>query len=197
MKRVLLVGLLPFVVGCVVKTDSSGSSFPSSSGPSGPGGSSGASGSSGATGNVIVPDIMGKTQSEAEAAVAAAGIRGGLRIGNDPGTWNAASKICNQTPGVGRETAPSLFVSIRFCIEERRSTRETDGDLAGMTIEDAKKAIAAAGYTNVVKVDELYEFDKNCKEGTVCRFSPRRWYTNGEGPLILSTNRKLSISTPE
>ena len=192
MKWAILVVGVCSQLGCPPKTSNSSTTPSSGGGSANQGGGRGGGG-----GNAIVPDIMGKTQSEAEAAVAAAGIRGGLRIGNDPGTWNASSTICNQTPGVGRETAPSLFVSIRFCIEERSSSRDTDGDLTGLTIEDAKKKIAAAGYTNVVKVDELYEYDKTCKEGTVCRFSPRRWYTNGEGPLILSTNRTLTLSAPE
>lgn len=165
--------------------------------PSGGGGGAASSGGGGGGGNVTVPDVVGKTQSEAEAAVAAAGLRGGLRVGNDPGSYDiATAKVCTQTPGSGQQSAPSLFVSVRFCLVEKPYV-DNEGDLTGLTLEAARQKIKEAGYTNVVKVDELYEFDKNCKEGTVCRFSPRRWYTNGEGPLILSTNRKLTISAPE
>jgi len=196
MKRVVLVGLLPFVVGCLLKTDTSGSSFPGS-GSSGSSGSSGGGGGGGG-GNVTVPDLVGKTQSEAEAAVASAGLRGGIRIGNDPGTWNASTKVCSQTPGGGNQTASSLFVSVRMCVAERVSTRETDGMLTGMTIDEAKKAVEAKKPGLKVKVTELYEYDKDCKDGTVCRFEPRRWYIDGGAyEVLLMVNRSISISAPE
>ncbi len=197
MKRVLLVGLLPFVVGCLLKTDTSGSSFPGSSGSSESSGGGGGGGG-GSVGNVTVPDLVGKTQSEAEAAIASAGLRGGIRIGNDPGTWDANTKVCQQTPGGGNQSAASLFVSVRMCVAERVSTRETDGMLTGMTIEAAKKAIEAKKPGLKVKVSELYEYDKDCKDGTVCRFEPRRWYIDGGAyEVVLSINRKLTISAPE
>ncbi len=189
MKRALLGVGLWLLVGCPLKTSSSGSTMPSGGG--------GSSSTGGGGGNVTVPDVMGKTQSEAEAAISAAGLRGGLRVGNDPGSYDiATAKVCTQTPGSGQQSAPSLFVSVRFCMPEKEYV-DDEGDLTGLTIEAARAKIKAAGYTNVVKVDELYEYDKTCKDGTVCRFSPRRWYTNGEGPLILSTNRTLTISAPE
>jgi len=193
MKRVLLVGLLPFVAGCLLKTDTSGSSFPgSSSGSSGPSGGGGGGGD-----NVTVPDIVGKTQSEAEAAVASAGLRGGIRIGNDPGTWDASTKVCSQTPGGGNQSASSLFVSVRMCVAERVSTRDTDGDLTGMTVEAAKKEAERLSPGIKVKIYDAIPYDQNCKDGTVCRFDPRRWYVGKHDDVILYVNRTLSISAPE
>jgi beta-lactam-binding protein with PASTA domain len=187
MQRVVLVVGLCSLLGCPLQTSSS------STMPSGGGGSSGGGGGGG---NVTVPDVVGKTQSEAEAAVASAGLRGGIRVGNDPGTWDATSKICTQTPGGGQQSASSLFISVRFCHVDKPYV-DDQGMVTGMTIDEATKKAKASGFTGEVKVAELYEFDKDCKAGTVCRFEPRRYYLNQDRTLTLFINRKLAISAPE
>ena len=162
-----------------------------------PSGGGGTSSGGGGGGNVTVPDVVGKTQAEAEAAVSSAGLRGGIKVGNDPGSYDVATaKVCTQTPGGGQQSAPSLFVSVRFCIEEKPYVDDA-GMVTGMTIEEATKKAKASGFTGEVKVSELYEFDKDCKAGTVCRFEPRRYYLNQDRTLTLYINRKLSISAPE
>lgn len=176
--------------GCVVQPAAS------STMPSGGGAPSSTGGGGGGGGNVTVPDVVGKTQSEADAAVASAGLRGGVKVDQDPGTWTAASKICTQTPGGGQQSAPSLFITVRMCAVEKPYV-DNDGDLKGMTIEAAKQTIKARGYTGTVEVSELYEFDKDCKDGTVCRYEPRRWYLNQERRVLLMVNRTLSIRAPE
>jgi beta-lactam-binding protein with PASTA domain len=191
MKRVLLIAGLCSLLGCPLQASSS------STMPSGGGGSPGnGGGDSGSSGNVTVPDLVGKTQSEAEAAVASAGLRGGIRVDNDPGTWTASTKVCTQTPGSGQQSASSLFVSVRFCLEEKPYV-DDEGVLSGMTLDAAKKKIKDAGFTGEVTVTDLYEYDKDCKDGTVCRFDPRRWYLPGERHVTLYINKKTTIVVPD
>lgn len=192
MKRVLLIVGLCSLLGCPLQTSSS-STMPSTGG----GAANNGGGDGGGGGNVMVPDVVGKTQSEAEAAISSAGLRGGIRVGNDPGSYDIASaKICTQTPGSGQQSASSLFVSVRFCTVEKAYV-DNEGDVTGMTVAAAQKAIKDKGFTGTVEVSELYEFDKDCKDGTVCRFDPRRWYLDPQRRMTLYVNRKLSISAPE
>ena len=191
MKKALVVVGLSGLLGCPLQTSSS------STMPSGGGGTSSSGGGGGGGETVTVPDLVGKTQGEAEAVVSAAGLRGGIRVGNDPGSYDVATaKVCTQTPGGGQQSAPSLFVSVRFCLVEKAYV-DNEGDVSGMTIEAARLAIKDKGFAGTVEVSELYEFDKACKDGTVCRFDPRRWYLNQERRMTLYVNRKLSISAPE
>ena len=87
-------------------------------------------------------------------------------------------------------------MSVRFCLVEKPYV-DNEGDVSGMTVDAAKKAIAAKGFTGTVEVHELYEFDKDCKDGTVCRFDPRRWYLNQDRSMTIYVNRKTTIVVPD
>ncbi len=189
MKRVLLVVGLCSLLGCPLQTSSS------STMPSGGGGtSSNSGGGGGSTGNVTVPDVVGKTQSEAEAAVASAGLRGGVRFDQDAGTWDAASKICSQTPGGGQQSASSLFISVRFChVDKPYESKQPE--LAGLSVADATKRAQAAGYTGKIEVATQYDYDASCKADTVCRYYPEHWVSGRS--LVLYINRKATVVVPD
>jgi beta-lactam-binding protein with PASTA domain len=189
MKRVLLVTGLSFMLGCPLQTSKS------STMPTGGGGAPNQGGGGEASGNVTVPDVVGKTQSEAEAAVASAGLRGGLRFGNDPGTWDASTKICTQTPGGGQQSSASLFVSVRFC--SAAAVVNGRPELAGLSVADATKLAKAKGFEGKIEVIEQHEFNKDCKADTVCGYTPNHWDANQSRTLTLYINRKLAIGTPE
>lgn len=193
MNRVFLIAGVCALIGCPLQTKSSSTmagGTPSSS-------SSGDDRASGAAtgGNVTVPDVVGKTQSEAEAAVATAGLRGGIRVDNDPGSWNAGSKVCTQTPGGGQHSAPSLFVSVRFCHVDAPVAGRPE--LAGLSVADATKLAKSKGFEGTIEVIEQHEFNKNCKADTVCGYTPNHWDAGSSRTLTLYINRKLTIGAPE
>lgn len=163
--------------------------------PSGGGGTSSGDGG-GASGNVTVPDVVGKTQSEAEAAVASAGLRGGVKFQDDPGTWNASSKICTQTPGGGQQSASSLFISVRFCHVDAPVV-DKHPNIIGLSVADATKKAKAVGYTGKIEVLTMSEYDADCKADTVCRVMPEYWDLNQERTLTLFVNRKATIVVPD
>ena len=151
-------------------------------------------GPSGEPGIVTLPDVMGKLQAEAEAALHAAGIAD-VRTDNDPGTFDPAKdKVCSQTPGGGHETRASLPVVLRYCsgpvhLEDKRV------NLVGLKIEDAKQRARAAGFTGRIEVIEAG--DVSCAMGTVCTVSPDRWELDQSHVLTLYTPKKLNITMPE
>ncbi len=164
--------------------------------PSGGGGTSSSSGGGGSTGNVTVPDVVGKTQSEAEAAVASAGLRGGIRFDQDAGTWDASSTICSQVPGGGQQSASSLFISVRFCqVETPRGSKQPE--LAGLSVADATKRAQAAGYTGKIEVATQHDYDASCKADTVCRYYPEHWVFNQGRTLVFYINRKATVIVPD
>ena len=77
----------------------------------------------------------------------------------------------------------------------RESCDPREPIIVGLSVADAKRKLAAIGFTGPVKVSENAEFDASCKADHVCGFAPRRWYV--EGQLTLHINRKLSIGVPE
>lgn len=77
----------------------------------------------------------------------------------------------------------------------RESCDPREPVIVGLSVEDAKKKLAAIGFTGPVKVSEQYEFDASCKADHVCGFEPRRWYVEERVTLVI--NRKLAIGVPE
>ena len=145
-------------------------------------------------GVVTLPDVVGKLQPEAEAALHAAGIAN-VKTDNDPGTVDfAKDKVCSQTPGGGHGTRASLPVVLRYCsgpvhLEDKRV------NLVGLTIEDAKARARAAGFTGRIEVIEAG--DVSCAMGTVCSVSPDRWELDQSHVMELYTPKKLDIKTPD
>ena len=137
------------------------------------------------------------TKAQAESAVASAGITGGIRIDNDEGSYDpATAKVCNQTPGEGRETSSTLFVSIRFCLVDKPVVDNTPV-LVGVSLAEATKR-AKTVFTGTIETAHLYEFDKDCKPDTVCMVTPNHWELNQEHTMQLWLNKQQpKIEVPE
>ncbi len=145
--------------------------------------------------NVTVPDVTGMMKSDAQAALRAAGLQGEMRIGNDPGSVDfATAKICNQTPGGGQISSSSLFVAVRFCLQD---AVVVGVQLVGLAAAEARKRAKAAGFTGTIEVIELGTFSPTCDGDTVCGIYPEFWKKDLDSKLTLYVNKKVTIVVPE
>jgi hypothetical protein len=146
---------------------------------------------------IDVPGVHGKTRSDAEATLRAAGVRGAFLIETDGGrpVDFAVATVCSQSPGGGGRTLPDRSVTLTYCQAEARSV-EHGTTLVGYSIEEAIERARAAGFTGKISVAPLHEFDRTCKAATVCSVSPARWELTSEHWLTLYVNRKVTIRTP-
>ena len=147
--------------------------------------------------SITLPDVMGQSKREAEAALRGAGVQGEIKVDNDPGSVNfAVATVCSQVPGGGRETSSGLFVSLRYCqpaADNGAANRAIE--LVGVTIPEATRLAKVAGFEGKIKVDQLDNYDASCKASTVCRVTPINWRSERE--LTLSTNKTTTISVPD
>jgi serine/threonine-protein kinase len=142
---------------------------------------------------VSVPDVMGKSKDDAEAALRAAGLT--PQIDNDPGSVDfAVAKVCSETPGGGHDTRPSLPVVIRFC-DATRAAEPARPELVGLPVDEAKRRAQAAGFTG--RIDVIEATDVSCAAGTVCSVEPERWELNQDHVMRLYTPKKLEIKEPD
>jgi len=184
MRWICVFAWLPFTLGCPLQTSSS--TTPTAGSPS----SSSADRASGASDGhaVTVPDVRGKTKAEAEAAVSAAGIRGGVQIGNDQGSYDpATATVCTQNPGGGQQTSSTLFVAIRFCVADAPVVDKRPA-LVGVSVDEATRRVKDAGFTGTIEVLTLSEYDATCKADTVCMFTPNHWELNQDRRMTLYIN---------
>jgi hypothetical protein len=128
------------------------------------------------------------------------GVVGGAPSGPRPSSapTTAASSTAEAT-ATSADAARPGYVDCSDREEYMRVHREScdprEPIIVGLSVDDAKRKLAAIGFTGPVKVSENHEFDPSCKADHVCGFQPRRWYV--EGQLTLHINRKLSIGVPD
>lgn len=144
---------------------------------------------------ITLPDTMGKTSSDAERALRAAGVRE-IRTGNDPGSINlAVARVCSQTPGGGQTTRATLPVVLRYC-DDTRAAAPRETRLVGLPAAEAQRRARAAGFTGDIEVLEITSAPE-CAIGTVCRVEPQRWELDQDHRMTLYVAKKLAIRTPD
>ena len=144
---------------------------------------------------VMVPDVMGMSQADAEAKLHAAGVRN-VETDTSGSSNFAVARVCSEVPGGGHQNRVSLPVSLRYCDNTPVQTVKDTPVLRGLSLEDAKKQIRAAGYTGQIDVQEITN-DVGCKIDTVCSAYPERWDVNDEPRMTVYVMKKVTISTPD
>lgn len=145
---------------------------------------------------ITLPDTMGMTRSEAEAALRAAGVGGEIRVNDDGNSADPAmAKVCLQSPGGGQQSRTSLGVTLSMCGEPKPYVEQRT-ELVGYSVEEATRRARSAGYTGNVDVRSCTTCGPSCKLDTVCRVSPDRWELNQE-MLILFVARAATITLPD
>ena len=142
-----------------------------------------------------VPDLSNKTRSDVEQLLRDQHFQGQVVATGDTDPQYARDEMaCDQNPKFGK-MPPTGTITVKYCNTYKKP--DNGPELVGLTVEAAKQKAVAAGFTGKVEVSQLYDFDASCKEGTVCRVEPVRWYLNQEHEMRLMVNKTLTISTPD
>ncbi len=157
-----------------------------------------------ADGRVVMPDLTGKTQAEAQAALRAAGIASELEANtavlecehaaHDEGKVNCQ----NPEPGARVDRRGIVRVNVFHGAHGHFGvlTRDQTSQLIGMTLGQAKKKLAALGFHGQIDVNESKDVADTCKYDTVCEVLPEDFQL--DAPITLRVNKaKLEIRQPD
>ena len=114
---------------------------------------------------VKVPNLLDKSQSDAESALSALGLYGSV---SEEYSDKAAGTVISQSPDAGREVDKGTTVSYVVSLGPRTQLVTIPSDVIGATESAGKKLLQEAGLT-AVYVEEEYS---NYPAGTISRVSP-------------------------
>ena len=120
---------------------------------------------------IAMPDVTGKSRTDAEAAIRAAGLRGKIEVDLQSGP--SSREVCRQVPSPGGKTNSTFTLTLEMCT--RDAHEHVRPELEGLSVEAATKLAKASGYTGKIEVHYLDEYAAGCKDDTVCRVDPFRW----------------------
>ncbi|HUQ05180.1 MAG TPA: PASTA domain-containing protein [Kofleriaceae bacterium] len=190
MKILTTAMLLSALLGCksLIKTSTSVNDSPAGS-------------SSSSSGDVVVPDLTGKTEEEALAAVKAAGFRTEAEAKplSCDGAPEVEGQVNCQSPAPGETVKAYAMVQYNVYRTQRISgavVRDQLAALLGKTPTDARKLLESYGHDGRVKVEPDSKFHDGCADGRICDFSVSESGMGIHDEITLYTNPKLSISGP-
>jgi hypothetical protein len=193
MKILTTAMLLSAILGCkgMIKTNTSSSVNGSPAGSS----------SSSSSGDVVVPDLTGKTEEEAIAAVRAAGFRteAEARPLSCEDAPEVEGQVNCQSPAPGETVKAYAMVQYNVYEKQRISgavVRDQLAALLGKTPADARKLLESYGHDGRVKVEPDSKFHDGCADGRVCDFSVSESGMGIHDEITLYTNPKLTIGGP-
>jgi beta-lactam-binding protein with PASTA domain len=168
--------------------------------PAGSSSSSGGGGGGG-SGDVVVPDLTGKTEEEAIAAVRAAGFRTEAEAKplSCDGAPEVEGQVNCQSPAPGETVKAYAMVQYNVYRKQRISgavVRDQLAALLGKTPADARKLLESYGHDGRVKVEPDTKFNDGCADGRVCGFSVSESGMGIHDEITLYTNPKLTIGGP-
>jgi hypothetical protein len=195
---IIAVGMGALCACSLAKTSSSTTTPTGSTGPTGPAGSGPPPASDShyeGADAIWVLDLKNHTRADVDDLLKAKGFAGQVVATGDTDPKYARDElVCEQSPESGKMPANGTY-TLKFC--NTYKAPEEGPAVVGLTVDDAEKKAKAAGFTGQFQVYALPEYDQGCKDGTVCRVDPIRWYLNQEHFMTLYTNKKVSISTPD
>jgi beta-lactam-binding protein with PASTA domain len=138
---------------------------------------------------VKVPDVVGKTQSEANEEIAVAGLQPGtVTYAYDANT--EAGMVISQDPIAGTETTIAAFVALTVSKGEKQSQVP---NVVGLSADDARSALEAGGFG----VKETKAESKDVPPGDVISQSPAAGTVVSPGSMVTITVSKGVPETPE
>ncbi|HET9992853.1 MAG TPA: PASTA domain-containing protein [Kofleriaceae bacterium] len=205
MKALLLVVL----AGCGMIQGSSGGSTT----PSGGGGTSGGGGAAPApsggdpSGKVTMPNLVGKTEAEANAMLAAAGFKSSLEHSSPVDCGDSApkdpGKINCQNVDAGSQVAAYTLVQVNIYQPqhfEGMLVRHQLEPLRGMTVEAGKAELARLGYHGKIEITHPFQFIDKCGLGKICDIDPEAGISLTDPTTVMHftvNEDKVKISTPD
>ena len=202
MKTVALV----LLAGCGLIKTSGSSTTPSGGSTSSGGDVAPAPSGGGASGMVTMPNIVGKTEAEANAMLAAAGFKSNLEHSRPVDCDNGPKvegKIDCQSPDAGSQTEPYTLVQVKIYAPEHFVgvlVRRQLKPLIGMTVDAGKAELARLGYHAKIQIDHPMQFIDKCGLGKICEIEPEDGLslTDPTAVMHLTVNEDtVKISTPD
>ena len=202
MKTVALV----LLAGCGLIKTSGSSTTPSGGSTSSSGDVAAAPSGGGASGMVTMPNIVGKTEAEANAMLAAAGFKSNLEHSRPVDCDNGPKvegKIDCQSPDAGSQTEPYTLVQVKIYAPEHFVgvlVRRQLKPLIGMTVDAGKAELARLGYHAKIQIDHPMQFIDKCGLGKICEIEPEDGLslTDPTAVMHLTVNQDtVKISTPD
>ena len=202
MKTVALV----LLAGCGLIKTSGSSTTPSGGSTSSSGDVAAAPSGGGASGMVTMPNIVGKTEAEANAMLAAAGFKSNLEHSRPVDCDNGPKvegKINCQSPEAGSQTEPYTLVQVNIYAPEHFVgvlVRRQLKPLIGMTVDAGKAELARLGYHAKIQIDHPMQFIDKCGLGKICEIEPEDGLslTDPTAVMHLTVNEDtVKISTPD
>ncbi|MFB8235331.1 Stk1 family PASTA domain-containing Ser/Thr kinase [Kitasatospora purpeofusca] len=143
---------------------------------------------------VTAPGLVGKTLAEAKALVAQAGPKLVLTEGDKiacPDTNVKKDQVCTQTPTVGTQVAEAATITVQLSSGPAKSAVP---NVVGKSKEQAVKALADAGFTNVTTD---YKDDDNAPLDQVLNQDPATGGADPTAPVKLTVSQgKAKINVP-
>ena len=202
MKTVALV----LLAGCGLIKTSGSSTTPSGGSTSSGGDVAPAPSGGGASGMVTMPNIVGKTEAEANAMLAAAGFKSNLEHSRPVDCDNGPKvegKINCQSPEAGSQTEPYTLVQVKIYAPEHFVgvlVRRQLKPLIGMTVDAGKAELARLDYHAKIQIDHPMQFIDKCGLGKICEIEPEDGLslTDPTAVMHLTVNEDtVKISTPD
>lgn len=115
---------------------------------------------------VKVPDLRGKSQSDAESALESAGLKGSA---SEEYSDKEAGTVISQSPGAGKEIEKGATVSYVVSKGPKTEVVTIPSDVLGATESTGKKLLQEAGLSASYASEE---YSSSYPAGTICRVSP-------------------------
>lgn len=202
--------VLAVLAGCgLVQTSSGGSTMPASGG-TGAGPTSGggpATGGGDPSGMVTMPNLVGKTETEANALLQAAGFKSSLEHSAPVDCGDSAPKdagrINCQNVDAGKQVAAYTLVQVNIYQPqhfEGMLVRHQLEPLRGMSVEAGKAELARLGYHGKIEITHPFQFIDKCGLGKICDIDPEAGISLTDPTTVMHftvNEDKVKISTPD
>jgi serine/threonine-protein kinase len=159
-----------------------------------------------ADGMVVMPNLVGKTEAEAQALVRAAGFKSEMEhsapVDCGDSAPRDAGKINCQNVDAGARVKAYTLVQVNIYEPQRhdgRIIRSQLDPIRGKTIEEGKQMLAQLGFKGSVRLEHPTQFVANCALGHICDVQPEAGVsTDADARVVFVVNEdKVKISTPD
>jgi beta-lactam-binding protein with PASTA domain len=153
-------------------------------------------------GDLVVPDLTGKTREEAEAIVKQAGFTEGVESSR-PGECGDeapkdAGKIDCQIPEPGAHKKHYTIIEINVYEPQHLANmivRSQLAQLIGKTPEEARRLLKSFGHVGRLAIEASKTYYEHCHPGRICDFNVAPAGAGVEDDMILYTQKELPSTT--
>lgn len=151
-----------------------------------------------------MPDLTGKTPSDAEATLRSAGFTGAVAVNRIALECEDAAKdegkINCQSPGPGELAYKNHEVNVHVYQAQTfpgMLVRHQLAPLKGMKVAEAKAYLKKMGHDGKVRVEQTVQFVKSCKPETICEYSGESGIGVHDEIILMLNKSSVDITMPD